>query len=901
MIRFNGAYLPDKTRRLTLNSERFVMEYQALERLLGRYQEALSTIRPNERYKWEAIACFKANWNPDADDFFGMLKASLASSWNLLSGGKYFPRGMLEIFAFNFPQETKHALLSLLDENSSLRGRLAAFEAAAHELLVKENERRQALGESAAKSAYQDPRAMSVYLTFAHPECHYLFKTSMFRKAGEMLSVSVPSDKFDRVIAYNKMCDEILAYVEENRPDVIQESDALLSPELKAVDPEHHLLVQDIVYFIDAYDDDYGWIPTLDDYDPGIESDGWLELLDNRQVFTPNALLMVKRMLDNGGQGSCKELSEKYGKSSNFYLNNGTTLGERLVKRAGVKQPNIGGWTTKWWMVPFIGKAAGQDNLGTFVWRLRPELQEALETYQLPNEQVGIEATMTPEKEINYPKNLILYGPPGTGKTYMTKAYAVAICEGKDVQDVLDEMSSDEGYAAVSARYQELKGKDRIGFVTFHQSYSYEEFIEGIRPEFDEEDGIMKYPIKRGAFLEFCGKASNPVSRVAVSRGVPHFEENPEPRVWKLGLSISEIDLFTYCKKHGCVRMGWEEWGPNEYQDANELSFANKKAISVFQDEMQPGDFFISPGNDIATYSVGVITGDFEWRDDFEYAKRYRTAQWISDVSKSAVRNLNDGKILTLQTAYELKRITVPALLDVMGMGEDAQHDIAIRQKEKPAVFIIDEINRGNVSKVFGELITLIEESKRRGEPEELSARLPYSGHSFSVPNNVYIIGTMNTADRSTALMDTALRRRFSFVEVMPKPDLLEGVYVGEVDVARMIGVMNDRIELLRDREHTLGHAYFMPLIDDPTIDCLAEIFQSKIIPLLQEYFYDDYAKIRSVLGAAADDFFATKSSKYVFWADDEESYNHLRSFSLKPTPKNTQAYKRIYQIEGEE
>ena len=179
-----------------------------------------------------------------------------------------------------------------------------------------------------------------------------------------------------------------------------------------------------------------------------------------------------------------------------------------------------------------------------------------------------------------------------------------------------------------------------------------------------------------------------------------------------------------------------------------------------------------------------------------------------------------------------------------------------IDQETKPYVFIIDEINRGNISKIFGELITLIEDTKRAGASEAMEAILPYSGEAFSVPNNVYILGTMNTADRSIALMDTALRRRFEFAEMMPNSEVLDSLGVGtiaagdeELNVSRMLDVINERIEYLFDREHTIGHAFFTKLADDPSLETLASIFEKNVIPLLQEYFYEDYEKIQLVLG----------------------------------------------------
>lgn len=174
------------------------------------------------------------------------------------------------------------------------------------------------------------------------------------------------------------------------------------------------------------------------------------------------------------------------------------------------------------------------------------------------------------------------------------------------------------------------------------------------------------------------------------------------------------------------------------------------------------------------------------------------------------------------------------------------------KKNEKPYVFIIDEINRGNISKIFGELITLIESTKRAGMEEAASAILPYSGKAFSVPANVYILGTMNTADRSIAFMDTALRRRLRFIEMMPDSNVLRMIHadrVEDLDVAAVIDKINERIAFLYDREHTIGHAFFTGLKDDVSLENLQAIFEKSVISLLQEYFYEDYQKIQLVLG----------------------------------------------------
>lgn len=303
--------------------------------------------------------------------------------------------------------------------------------------------------------------------------------------------------------------------------------------------------------------------------------------------------------------------------------------------------------------------------------------------------------------EVVYDKNMILYGPPGTGKTYSTAIYAVAICDNKNVEELK------KNYADVMERYNALLKEGRVKFVTFHQSYGYEEFIEGIKPVLNDQNGIG-YTIEDGAFKAFCKDAT---------------------------------------KVEG-------ENSHNKVADDNAIDVSMEQ-----QDKELPN-------------------------------KNY--------------------------------------------------------------VFVIDEINRGNISKIFGELITLIEDTKRAGMAEARTAVLPYSGDLFSVPSNIYILGTMNTADRSISLMDTALRRRFQFIEMMPDVTILEKIganRVGDLDVALMLKTINERITYLYDREHTIGHAFFTKLAKTPSIDTLRSIFEKSVIPLLQEYFYEDYQKIQFVLG----------------------------------------------------
>jgi 5-methylcytosine-specific restriction protein B len=261
---------------------------------------------------------------------------------------------------------------------------------------------------------------------------------------------------------------------------------------------------------------------------------------------------------------------------------------------------------------------------------------------------------------------------------------------------------------------------------------------------------------------------------------------------------------------------------------------------------MQIGDIVMSCYSYRTIDAIGVVVGEPEWVDEYPRYKRLRKVKWLAKGINEDIVELNGGKTMTLSTVYKLA-LTASDVIEILRKVNPDLFSASLKIPNR--VFIIDEINRGNISKVFGELITLIEENKRVGATEELRATLPYSGKNFGIPSNVYLIGTMNTADRSIALLDIALRRRFRFVEVLPNSELLEGVLVEGIDIAALMDSINSRIAALYDRDHTIGHSFYLPLKNEPTIEKLANVFEQDILPLLQEYFFDDYEKIRMVLG----------------------------------------------------
>lgn len=391
----------------------------------------------------------------------------------------------------------------------------------------------------------------------------------------------------------------------------------------------------------------------------------------------------------------------------------------------------------------------------------------------------GADKETVPSTANNHSLNTILYGPPGTGKTYNSVNYAVAIIDGKDIGVI-----ATENHADVLKRYNDYKEQGLIAFTTFHQSYGYEEFIEGIKPVVsDTADSVtVEYEIADGIFKSFCENSStNKAFDEAWDKLVSEWEENPSfEKPFRL--------------KTKTVKIKWNSQKQRFYRS-----------------------------------------------DNANMSGRY--------ADYGTVRRLYEGKKVVAKNDWQNQLLSMSAAMLNLLKNEYGLPEYNEPIENTPKVFIIDEINRGNISKIFGELITLIEDTKRLGKPEETTAILPYSGKPFGVPDNVYILGTMNTADRSIAQIDTALRRRFSFVEMMPDTNVLEGIEVEGINIANMLDIINRRIEVLYDREHTIGHAFFTGLRAEPTIKKLAIIFKKSIIPLLQEYFYEDYKKIRLVLG----------------------------------------------------
>ncbi|EAJ8395174.1 McrB family protein [Campylobacter jejuni] len=402
------------------------------------------------------------------------------------------------------------------------------------------------------------------------------------------------------------------------------------------------------------------------------------------------------------------------------------------------------------------------------------------------------------------PLNQILYGSPGTGKTYHTIDKALEIISKEEKIQI----PSEDDRINRKKIFDEYVKNGQIVFTTFHQSYGYEEFVEGIKPIIDNDENSqeVKYDVKDGIFKELCDKS--------LKNYILSMQNENEIDLDKLIFEFANYINQDFLNKG------------NEFPLENKVSI--KKILLNFKDEYRS----FSLGGSIK--SPQSLTIDIIKRDYLNFKNK-------KILSFKDIKPKYDS-----QSDYHGNAIYYFMFYNKLKEFENIQNEKFKIKKEilKSYIIIIDEINRGNVGKIFGELITLIEPSKRIGEKEELKVTLPYSGKEFGVPKNVYIIGTMNTADRSITSLDTALRRRFEFIEMMPDVSKLSIDCEG-INLQELLKAINTRIEYLLDREKTIGHAFFISV---ENLESLKKVFKNRIIPLLQEYFYNDYALIDAVL-----------------------------------------------------
>ena len=519
------------------------------------------------------------------------------------------------------------------------------------------------------------------------------------------------------------------------------------------------------------------------------------------------------------------------------------------------------------------------------------------------------------------PLNSILYGPPGTGKTYHTTELAVQCVDPEGYAELIAQYPKREEHDAeirecLKAKYDELTAEGRIAFTTFHQSFAYEDFVEGIRAKTDEETRQIYYKVESGVFKQIAKKAGNTIKS-------EKFEGlSNSPKVWKLSIGeVKEREFRKNCLDKNEARIGWYKTGDLsvDYDSRTlvEKSYWDslKKAqssLNCFANDISVGDVILCLKSEVSIQAIGIVTSDYKYDGNAEGLNQYyphvRCVKWIARGMNLNILPLNNNYKMVPQACYELSRVNWDDLLNEVKKQNQYQFLKLVTQgtvDKKNYAFIIDEINRGNISRIFGELITLLEPDKRKDGIDAREVILPYSKEKFSVPSNLYVLGTMNTADKSLAQLDLALRRRFDFIELLPQPELLDGITVHGISVSEILTVINQRIEVLLDREHTIGHSYFWSLkdldSDDEKERELGNIFERQIIPLLQEYFFSDWERIGWVLNDpskhTSEQFIQTGNVSPAISELFDSSINGLndRRYHINETAfNNPESYKKI-------
>ncbi|HET8963960.1 MAG TPA: AAA family ATPase [Chitinophagales bacterium] len=741
---------------------------------------------PNEVYKYLAINTFQQNWNLEADDFYQMFRASFSKVSNLLYQNSW---GFIEKSAQNFPEETKEMFRSLYDESVQITQRIKTFQAESERLLPKV---RQALNRTNI-NAQQDERTISVYLAFRFPEKYMLYKADYYKNFCEQLNIK------------SKKSGERFLHLQELSAQIIKEN--LLDDEFintyrkfyqKPDWDDKCLMIQNILYVVFRDFKDFNLLELFKKFDKKQleEYYNFLDLIienfsfqqeDKRLVFNADKNKIVftigQRYIWNTatiGKDDYKfrTISEQQ-ISSNFvnfdgsptaYLCKLNDISEALKNKQSVfnsienelKRTQISGYSK------FNKKELEKM---AFDVDFRNEILSQLE-YQTTTEKPM--ENINSDKKI--PLNQILFGAPGTGKTYT------------------------------------LRNEYFPKYTISEKSISPESYFEEI------VSGLTWWQTIALALLEMGTSKVNDIleNRWVSKKAVLSESKNVRATIWgNLQFhTIIESKTVNYTQRQTPYifdKTKDKKWELLE----NELK---EQAPEIYDILDSVNNFKPNPNKEIKHYVFTTFHQSFSYEDFIEGIKP------VMEEGKETI-------------SYQIEN----------GIFKDlclkAQNDTENRY----AIFI-DEINRGNVSAIFGELITLIEPDKRIGAVNELKVKLPYSKREFGVPKNVDIIGTMNTADRSVEALDTALRRRFSFVEMQPNPSVLLNSEYQDVDLKQLLEMINQRIEVLVDKDHQIGHSYFIGI---QNLEDLKQTFKDKIIPLLEEYFYGDFGKIGLVLGGS--------------------------------------------------
>ena len=784
-------------------------QFRLTEVLVQYKQNFVSKLWGEEKYKWEAVKWFQDNWDVNAPDFAEMLNRSLDKTYNLLASANNFPKGMIVGFAKSAPEEVRAMFLSLYDESKDVYERINAFKMQSTVLLEK-------YGNGAAQH-YQYENAISTYLWLRFPNKYYIYKFGEVKTVASELESDYRFKKgayADNIRNFLKLYDEISVALKEDT-ELVNLFQSQLTDTCYP-DPELKTLTIDVGFYISRYysqKEASAAVTTKwygSDYDPGLSVDDWLKLLKDEAVFTTGALEIMKRIKDYGGMASCTQLAVKYGETKNFYNSGSVALARRVCDSTGITPNAREDGSTQWWTILYTGRDAGKDEDGSFIWKLRDELSAALDKVDLSSIELYVAAAPGEQDHgywwLNANPKIWSFSDIAVGEVQAYTLYNENGNKRRIFQNFLDAKAGDMIIGYESNPVKQIVAIGRVSAEQDGEKLFFEK-VEGLTSPID-------YATLRGCpELERMEYFQNPQgSLFKLTRGEFDFifdlirEENP---------AAQEASIDAYTKSDFLDEVYMTE---KRYESLVAV-LRNKKNI-ILQGAPGVGKTFA------ARRLAWSMMGE---KDDsrIEFVQFHQNYSYEDFMM--GYKPVEDGFELKYGIFYRFCQK-------------------AANQPDKEFFFIIDEINRGNMSKIFGELLMLIEKDYRGTK-----ATLAYNGLSFSVPKNLYIIGMMNTADRSLAMIDYALRRRFSFFEVEPGFDS-EGFiqYQNSLNNETFNELVNKVKDLNREisldkslgKGFCIGHSYFCGR-DVCTEEWLHSIVDYDILPMLSEYWFDDANKLQ--------------------------------------------------------
>lgn len=780
-----------------------------LKDVLAHYkQNYVSTQWGNEKYKWEAVKWFQDNWDVNAQNFPEMLSRSLDKTFNLLASINNFPRRMIVSFSKAAPEEVQAMFIALFDENKDVYERMNAFKLQASILLER-------YGNGAAQH-YQYENAISTYLWLRYPDKYYIYKFGEVKNVANELETDYRFKKgayADNIRNFLRLYNEISLALKEDT-ELVNLFQSQLTDTCYP-DPELKTLTIDVGFYISRFysqQDENAeaateWYGT--DYNPGLTIEDWKKLLKDGTIFTTSALEIMRRIKDYGGQASCTQLAVKYGETKNFYNSGSVALAHRVCEAAGIKPATREDGSTQWWTVLYTGRDADKGEDGSFIWKLRDELSEALDQTDLSN--IELCAAAAPEEDhgywwLNANPRIWSFSDIAVGEVQSYTLYNENGNKRRIFQNFLDAKVGDMIIGYESNPVKQIVAIGRISAEQDGEKLFFEK-IEGLTSPIDYTT------LKECPELERMEYFQNPQgSLFKLTRGEYDFildmirEENP---------ITAEASIDAYTKSDFL-----DEVYMSEKRYENLVAVLHNKKNIILQGAPGVGKTFAA-----RRLAWSMMGEKDDSRIEFvQFHQNYSYEDFVMGYKP-------------VENSFELKYGIFYRFCQK-----------AANQPDKEFFFIIDEINRGNMSKIFGELLMLIERDYRG-----IKATLAYNGLPFSVPKNLYIIGMMNTADRSLAMIDYALRRRFSFFEIEPGFDSEGFIHyqngLNNETLNELVSKVKElNCEIVADKSlgkgFCIGHSYFCGK-DVCTDEWLHSIVDYDILPMLSEYWFDDTSKLR--------------------------------------------------------